>query len=374
MTIRVLVVEDDRSWQQILYEILNDSGFIVDQVDNISAAYSIITEQSHRIAIVDLSLAGADHSNQDGLKVLDYLKSHDPDCATILLTGFATVEIAVTALSVKGAYSCLRKEMFHRAEFKDLIDRALSTPVKNPHQENGSQQLDLDLFEVYPAGNDVITVLVVEDDAGWRDIFREILEDAGYQVNLCSGYGEALGYLKRNSCDVAVIDLSLEGKSYPVSRRSQDVLQNFEGYHLLSVFRSRNTPRIVVSGEASINEIDTVYDEQDVFAFIEKQTFSRRGFLQTVEDAIQTRSSRVLLEKLTTREREVLELLAHAKTNREIAESLVITQNTVKRHLKAIFEKLDIHTRSAAAVLAASWFNVELRDQKDLGQTDPSTS
>ena len=374
MTIRVLVVEDDRSWQQILFEILSDSGFIVDQVDHLTAAYAAITEQSHRVAIVDLSLAGADHSNQDGLKVLDFIRQHDPDCTTILLTGFATVEIAVTALSAKGAYSCLRKEMFHRAEFKELMDKALSTPVKNQHQENLSKQVDLDLLEVSQAGNDVISILVVEDDAGWRDIFREILEDAGYHVNLCSGYGEALGYLKRNSCDVAVIDLSLEGKSHPVSRRSQDILQNFEGYHLLSVFRTRNTPRIVVSGEASINEIDTVYNEQDVFAFIEKQTFSRRGFLKTVEEAIQTRSSRVLLETLTSREREVLELLAHAKTNREIAETLVITQNTVKRHLKAIFEKLDIHTRSAAAVLAASWFNVELSDHKDSSQNNHSTS
>ena len=39
-------------------------------------------------------------------------------------------------------------------------------------------------------------------------------------------------------------------------------------------------------------------------------------------------------------------------TNKEIAETLVITTNTVKRHLKAVFEKLDVHTRSAAAAKA----------------------
>jgi RNA polymerase sigma factor (sigma-70 family) len=60
------------------------------------------------------------------------------------------------------------------------------------------------------------------------------------------------------------------------------------------------------------------------------------------------------LAYLTEREREVLALLAGGMTNKEIAERLVVTTNTVKRHLKAIFEKLDVHTRSAAAGKAIS--------------------
>ena len=58
------------------------------------------------------------------------------------------------------------------------------------------------------------------------------------------------------------------------------------------------------------------------------------------------------LNALTDREREVLDLLAQGLTNKEIAEKLIITTNTVKRHLKAIFEKLDVHTRSAATAKA----------------------
>ena len=54
------------------------------------------------------------------------------------------------------------------------------------------------------------------------------------------------------------------------------------------------------------------------------------------------------LNSLTEREHEVLDLLAQGLTNKEIAEKLVITTNTVKRHLKAIFEKRGVHTRSAA--------------------------
>ncbi len=60
------------------------------------------------------------------------------------------------------------------------------------------------------------------------------------------------------------------------------------------------------------------------------------------------------LECLTVREREVFDLMARGMTNKEIAETLVITTNTVKRHLKSIFEKLEVHTRSAAAAKAFS--------------------
>jgi RNA polymerase sigma factor (sigma-70 family) len=71
-----------------------------------------------------------------------------------------------------------------------------------------------------------------------------------------------------------------------------------------------------------------------------------------VEETRATNQSLSELNALTDREREVLVLLAQGLANKEIAEKLVITTNTVKRHLKAIFEKLDVHTRSAATAKA----------------------
>jgi len=44
--------------------------------------------------------------------------------------------------------------------------------------------------------------------------------------------------------------------------------------------------------------------------------------------------------------------LAQGKTNKDIADALVISTNTVKRHLKAIFDKLGVHTRAAATAKA----------------------
>jgi LuxR family maltose regulon positive regulatory protein len=59
-----------------------------------------------------------------------------------------------------------------------------------------------------------------------------------------------------------------------------------------------------------------------------------------------------LLEALSDREMEVLNLLARGFTDKKIAETLVIARETVHKHLKNIYEKLDVHSRAEAVALA----------------------
>ena len=51
---------------------------------------------------------------------------------------------------------------------------------------------------------------------------------------------------------------------------------------------------------------------------------------------------------LTDREREILELVAAGKTNAEIAEAIWIAPGTVRKHLENVYEKLGVHSRTAA--------------------------
>jgi DNA-binding CsgD family transcriptional regulator len=51
---------------------------------------------------------------------------------------------------------------------------------------------------------------------------------------------------------------------------------------------------------------------------------------------------------LTGRELEVLALVMHGNTNREIAELLRVSPATVRKHLENVFAKLGVHTRTAA--------------------------
>jgi DNA-binding NarL/FixJ family response regulator len=55
---------------------------------------------------------------------------------------------------------------------------------------------------------------------------------------------------------------------------------------------------------------------------------------------------------LTERQAEVLRLVAAGKRNREIAESLVISEHTVARHLQDIYAKLGVSSRASATAFA----------------------
>ena len=348
--LRALVVEDDHSWQQIISEILSDCGLEVDITTNLDEATVTLKAQPHRVAVVDLSLSPNDHNNYDGLRVLDAIRRLDPNCRAILLTGFATVELAVTALTDYGAFTFLRKESFQRSQFRDFVYRILVSPpvaaAQTPTPASVSTAASSPTIgQNGPLKHPHEKALVVEDDAGWRSILEELLGDAGFHVRTCASFGDAFGYLRRERFALAVIDLSLQAAS------SAD--PNLDGYQLLAAARREKIPAIVVSGIAEPEEIQRIYSEHSISAYIEKQAFDRAAFRRVVEETRQNHESYNELSALTEREREVLDLLAQGLTNKEIAEKLVITTNTVKRHLKAIFEKLDVHTRSAATAKVA---------------------
>lgn len=112
------------------------------------------------------------------------------------------------------------------------------------------------------------------------------------------------------------------------------------------------------------NEIDSLLlDSRDEDS--DKWPSSKRSFLRSITDSISADkammgSGRVhsnnvvqgLIEPVSDREREILDLIATGSTNSVISTVLFISQNTVKWHLKNIFGKLGVSNRTSAVAVA----------------------
>jgi DNA-binding NarL/FixJ family response regulator len=76
---------------------------------------------------------------------------------------------------------------------------------------------------------------------------------------------------------------------------------------------------------------------------------------------------------LTPREREVLGFLAAARTNKEIAQTLFLSESTVKVHVRNLLRKIGARTRTEAAIYAVTKRRPEASDEQPASDPDPGS-
>ncbi len=103
-----------------------------------------------------------------------------------------------------------------------------------------------------------------------------------------------------------------------------------------------------VSPSAKIVMLTISDEEEDLFEAIKLLT----EFAALAKHDGEERTQQVPAPKLTDREMEVLRLVARGMNNRDIAKELFISENTVKNHVRNILEKLQIHSRMEAVMIA----------------------
>jgi DNA-binding NarL/FixJ family response regulator len=79
------------------------------------------------------------------------------------------------------------------------------------------------------------------------------------------------------------------------------------------------------------------------------------GVIMNRKDSI-TNQVDMITSKLTLRQLDVLRLIQHGKSNKEIARALNLVEGTVKLHCVAIFQRLNVTNRTQAALLASTIF------------------
>jgi DNA-binding NarL/FixJ family response regulator len=113
----------------------------------------------------------------------------------------------------------------------------------------------------------------------------------------------------------------------------------------------RDAEACFVSVRGRVAELaDTMSDASFRESFLQRA----RSLMPPEYPASARRAAKAAAGGLTEREREVVVLIAQGRTNRQIAEQLVIAEHTAERHVENILGKLDMTSRVQIAAWAAA--------------------
>jgi DNA-binding NarL/FixJ family response regulator len=190
-------------------------------------------------------------------------------------------------------------------------------------------------------------VLVVDGDHEYCAFITDVLQRAGYISQFASGK-DAVAFARRHRPAAVILDVILPGATgYEVCRE----LREEHGEHLPIMFVSgeRTEPADRVGGfligadDYLVKPVDPDELVARLRRLIERAAAPRDDAAWNRSDAFAT---------LTTRESEVLRLLAHGLNQEDIARDLSIRPATVGTHIQRILTKLDVHSRTQAVALA----------------------
>jgi two-component system NarL family response regulator len=211
---------------------------------------------------------------------------------------------------------------------------------------------------------DQILVFLVDDHQMWRQLLRLQLEmepDLSVVGEAATG-GEAVDAVAELAPDLILLDLDLGGRSG---------LTFVSGLH-----EAAPSARILVlSGTDKVEDMVEAF-RAGAIGFLSKQhpvedfpdalraVHAGQSLLPPEaasavlsafrEDAKPSAPAQVATAGLSARELEVLNLLARSMSNREIANDLFISENTVKNHVSNVLSKLEARTRVEAVTSALS--------------------
>ena len=198
-----------------------------------------------------------------------------------------------------------------------------------------------------------LRVAIVEDDDRLRDEFTRLVESAGDMacVSASATAEAALDAIPAAAPDVVLMDVNLPGMSGIECTRRLKELRPATQIVMLTSFESTDTIFEALAAGATGYVLKRATGLQIVEAVREvhaggspmSTAIARRvvGFFGTRVDPKPSPE----LDRLSDRERAVLAALAEGQQYKEIADHLGISINTVRNHVKRIYEKLQVNTR-----------------------------
>ena len=208
----------------------------------------------------------------------------------------------------------------------------------------------------------MIRVLLVDDQELVRVGLRRILHpDEGFNIVAeCSDGSEVIPAVVHHSPDVVVMDIRMkkvDGVAATAELRSKTdhppvlVLTTFDDDELLSAALRAGAAGFQLKDAPADDIIRATREVASGGAWLDPAVTGRVLSTYRVGRG-PTTTKDPLVDELTPRELEVLQLVAKGKTNAEIAEELFISEVTVKTHISHILTKTHSRDRAAAIVFA----------------------
>jgi DNA-binding NarL/FixJ family response regulator len=206
----------------------------------------------------------------------------------------------------------------------------------------------------------MITVAIVEDDAGIRRSLEWLVKssDEFSCVSACASAEEALRVLPKTAPEVVLMDINLPNRSgIECTARLKELLPSVQVV-IITVYDDAekvfNALRAGASGyilkRAAPERILQAIREVHAGGVPMSSEIARKVLGAFREPAPAPAEE----QNLSRREREVLDLLAHGCSNKDIADKLSISIETVTWHLRHIYGKLHVRSRTQAALVFLS--------------------
>lgn len=196
--------------------------------------------------------------------------------------------------------------------------------------------------------NKNINVLIVDDHALFRQGLRRILEslkDVSIVGEAADG-NEAVQVARETNPDIILMDVSMPHlNGLEATQRIKRILPDTDVILLTMYednFLQEDGMKIGASGYLPKKSVD-----KELFEAISTVSSGEKYFYQFPQNTKSgSPSSAISYESLSSREKEILRLLAGGMANKTISEHLCISINTVETHRKKIMKKLKLHNLS----------------------------
>jgi DNA-binding NarL/FixJ family response regulator len=193
-------------------------------------------------------------------------------------------------------------------------------------------------------------VAIAEDSLLVREGLGRILRDAGLEVvGEAANVEELLDLIERAQPEAALIDIRLPpGYSDEGLRAAAEIRARFPSVALLVLSQyveAEYALRLLEGSERSVGYLlkDRILDVGQLTDAIARVVAGGVVVDTALVAQLLERQRRAdPLDELTSREREVLGLMAHGLTDRGIAQRLYVTPKTVETHIRHIFQKLSL--------------------------------